>query len=85
MSTGTSSLFQGVVLRLNFPNAVYLSLLEFDSLRKDSQRVMIHWLKKPEAQFKTDLGLSMFGKIAQKQGKWNYRIEITIRFQLQPE
>ena len=77
MSTGTSSFVQGVVLPsetspMQFLN---LSLLEFDSLRKDSQRVTDSLAQKARDEFKTDLGLSMFGKIAQKQGEGDYRIE----------
>ena len=77
MSTGTSSFVQGVVLPsetspMQFLN---LSLLEFDSLRKDSQRVTDSLAQKARDEFKTDLALSMFGKIAQKQGEMDYRIE----------
>ena len=75
--TGSRSFLQGVVLPsetspMQFLN---LSLLEFDSLRKDSQRVTDSLAQKARDEFKTDLGLSMFGKIAQKQGEGDYRIE----------
>jgi len=52
-----------------------LSLSEFDSLKKNSQRITDSLAQKARDEFKTDLGLSMFGKIAQKQGEGDYRIE----------
>ena len=76
-STGTRSFVQGVVLPSETSQRQFLnlSLPEFDSLRKDSQRVTDALAQKARDEFKTDLGLSMFGKIAKKQGEGDYHIE----------
>ena len=76
-STGTSSFVQGVVLPSETSQRQFLNLsvLEFDSLKKDSQRVAGSLAQKARDGFKTDLGLSMFGKITQKQGEGDYRVE----------
>ena len=76
-STGTGSFVQGVVLPSETSQRQFLnlSLSEFDSLKKDSQRITDSLAQKARDEFKTDLGLSMFGKIAQKQGEGDYRIE----------
>ena len=75
--TGTRSFVQGIVLASEASPRQFLnlSLLEFDSLKRDSQRVTDSLAKKAREEFKTDLGLSMFGKIAQKQGEGDYRVE----------
>lgn len=59
-----------------------LSIMEFDSLRKDSKRFTDSLAQKARDKFKTDLGLAMFGKIMEKQvvatrnrGEGEYRIE----------
>jgi len=76
-STSTSSFVQGVVLpsETSLRQFLKLSLLEFDSLRKGSQGVADALAQKVRDEFKTDLGLSMFGKIAQNQGGGDYRVE----------
>ena len=76
-STGTNSFVQGVILASETSPRQFLSLspLEFDSLRKDSQRFTDSLAQKVRDEFKTDLGLSMFGKIAEKQGEGDYRLE----------
>jgi nicotinamide-nucleotide amidase len=76
-STGTGSFIQGVVLPSEVSQMQFLdlSLLGFDSLRKDSQRIADSLAQKSRDEFKTDLCLSMFGKIVQKQGEGDYRIE----------
>ncbi len=76
-STGTSSFVQGVVLSSENSQKQFfnLSVLGFDSLRKDSQRVADSLAQKAREGFKADLGLSVFGKITQKQGEGDYRIE----------
>ncbi len=76
-STGTNSFIQGVVLPSeNSQNQfLNLSLKEIDSLREDSKRFTDSLAQKARDEFKTDLGLAMFGKIAEKQGEGEYRIE----------
>ena len=76
-STGTNSFVQGVILASETSPRQFLSLspLEFGSLRKDSQRFTDSLAQKVRDEFKTDLSLSMFGKIAEKQGEGDYRIE----------
>jgi nicotinamide-nucleotide amidase len=76
-STGISSFVQGVVLPSETSQRQFLKLSppEFDSLKKDSQRVTDSLAQKARDEFKTDLGLSMFGRIAKKQGEGDYRIE----------
>ena len=76
-STGTNSFVQGVILASETSLMQFLSLspLEFDSLRKDSQRFTDSLAQKVRDEFKTHLGLSLFGKIAEKQGEGDYRIE----------
>ena len=75
--TGTNSFVRGVVLPSETSQRQFLnlSLLEFDSLRRDSQRFTDSLAQKARDEFKTDIGLSMFGKIAEKQGEGDYRIE----------
>jgi len=76
-SADTSSFVQGVVLPSETSQIQFLNLspLKFDSLKKDPQRVTDSIAQKARDEFKTDLALSMFGKIAQKQGEGDYRIE----------
>jgi nicotinamide-nucleotide amidase len=76
-STGTRSFVQGVVLPSETSQRQFLNLplLEFDSLRKDSQRVTDTLAQKARVELRTDLGLSMLGKISQKEGEGDYRIE----------
>ncbi len=76
-STVTKSFFQGVVLPSETSQKQFLNLsvLEFDSLRKDSQKVADSLAQKARDEFETDLGLSMFAKITQKQGEGDYRVE----------
>ena len=75
--TGTNSFVRGVVRpsETSLRQFLNLSLLEFDSLRRDSQRFTDSLAQKARDEFKTDIGLSMFGKIAEKQGEGDYRIE----------
>jgi len=76
-SAGTNLFLQGVVLASEASQNQFLDLsaLEFNSLRKDSQRFTNSLAQKARDEFKTDIGLSMFGKIAEKQGEGDYRIE----------
>jgi len=52
-----------------------LSSGEFNSLQVDSKRFTDSLAEKARNEFRTDLGLAMFGKIAEKQGEGEYRIE----------
>jgi nicotinamide mononucleotide (NMN) deamidase PncC len=52
-----------------------LSNKEFDSLRENSKRFTESLAQKTRNEFKTDFGLAMFGKIVEKQGEGEYRIE----------
>jgi nicotinamide-nucleotide amidase len=83
-STSTSSFIQGVVLPSETSQSQFLNLspMEFDSLKKDSKRFNDSLANKARDKFKTDIGLAMFGKIAEKQivttrnrGEGDYRIE----------
>jgi len=76
-STNTGSFVQGVVLPSETSQMQFLNLplLEFDSLRKDPQRITDSIAQKARDEFKTNLALLMFGEIAQKQGEGDYRIE----------
>jgi nicotinamide-nucleotide amidase len=76
-STGSTSFVQGVVLPTEASQKGFLSLsLEiFNSLKEDSKRFTDSLAQKALNEFKTDLGLAMFGKIAEKQGEGEYRIE----------
>jgi len=76
-STGSTSFVQGVVLPTESSQKGFLSLsLEiFNSLKEDSKRFTDSLAQKALNEFKTDLGLAMFGKIAEKQGEGEYRIE----------
>jgi nicotinamide-nucleotide amidase len=76
-STGSRSFVQGVVLSSETSQGQFLdlSLMEYDSLKKDLKRVSDSLAQKARDEFKTDLGFAMFGKIAEKQGEGEYRIE----------
>ena len=76
-STATNSFVQGVVLPSETSQKQFLNLsvLEFDSLRKNSQKVADSLAQKARGEFKTDLALSIFGKITQNQGEGDYRVE----------
>jgi nicotinamide-nucleotide amidase len=76
-STGSTSFFQGVVLPTEASQKRFLSLSSeiFNSLKEDSKRFTDSLAQKALNEFKTDLGLAMFGKITEKQGEGEYRIE----------
>jgi len=76
-STNSNSFIQGVVLPSETSQSQFLnlSLMEIDSLRADSKRFTDSLAQKARNEFKTDIGLAMFGKIAEKQGKGEYRVE----------
>jgi nicotinamide-nucleotide amidase len=75
--TGSTSFVQGVVLPTEASQKGFLSLSPeiFNSLKEDSKRFTNSLAQKALNEFKTDLGLAMFGKIAEKQGEGEYRIE----------
>jgi nicotinamide-nucleotide amidase len=76
-STNSNSFIQGVVLSSETSQRQYLnlSLKESESLNKDSKWFTDSLAQKARNEFKTDLGLAMFGKIVEKQGEGEYRIE----------
>jgi nicotinamide-nucleotide amidase len=76
-STGSTSFVQGVVIPTEASQKGFLSLSSkiFNSLKEDSKRFTDSLAQKALNEFKTDLGLAMFGKIAEKQGEGEYRIE----------
>jgi nicotinamide-nucleotide amidase len=76
-STVSNSFVQGVVLPSETSQRQFLNLSfkEFNSLGKDSKWFTDSLAQKAQNEFKTDLGLAMFGKIMEKQGKGEYRIE----------
>jgi nicotinamide-nucleotide amidase len=76
-STNSNSFNQAVVLPSETSQRQFLnlSLEEFNSLKEDSRRQTDLLAQKARHEFKTDLGLAMFGKIAEKQGEGEYRIE----------
>jgi nicotinamide-nucleotide amidase len=76
-STGSRSFVQGVVLSSETSQSQFLnlSLMEFDSIKKDSKALTDLLAQKARDEFKTDLGLAIFGKIVEKQGEGEYRIE----------
>lgn len=76
-STNSNSFNQAVVLPSETSQRQFLdlSLEEFNSLKEDSRRLTDLLAQKARHEFKTDLGLTMFGKIAEKQGEEEYRIE----------
>jgi nicotinamide-nucleotide amidase len=75
----TDSLFfvQGAVLPSETSQRMFLHLplKEFNSLKEDSKKFTNSLAQKARNEFKTDLGLSMVGKILEKQGDGEYRIE----------
>ena len=76
-SAGSNSFVQGSVLPSESSQRQFLNLSseEFNSLRQDSKRLADSLAQKTRNEFKTDLGLALFGRIAEKQGEGEYRIE----------
>jgi nicotinamide-nucleotide amidase len=76
-STGSASFIQGVVLPSEISKRQFLDLSskEFDPLREDSKRFTHSLVQKTRDKSKTDIGLATFGKISEKQGEGEYRIE----------
>jgi nicotinamide-nucleotide amidase len=76
-STNSNSFIQGIVLPSETSQRQFLNLPseEFNSLKEDSKRFADSLAQKARNEFKTDLGLAMFGKIMEKQREEEYRIE----------
>jgi nicotinamide-nucleotide amidase len=76
-STDSNSFIRGTVLPSENSQRAFLGLssVEFNSLKEDSRRLTDSFVKQSRNEFKTDLGLAIFGKIAEKQGEGEYRIE----------
>jgi len=76
-STNSDSFIQGIVLPSETSQKQFLnlSLKEFNSLKEDSKRFADSLAQKARAEFNTDFGFAMFGKIIKKQGEEEYRIE----------
>ena len=76
-STNSKSFIQGVVLPSGTSQKQFLnlSLKEFNSLKEDSKGFTDLMAQKSRSKFKTDFGLAILGKIAEKQGEGEYRIE----------
>jgi len=76
-STDSSSFIQGTVLPSENSQRAFLALPseEFNSLKEDSKRFTDLLAQKSRNEFKTDLGLAMFGKIVERQTEGEYRIE----------
>jgi nicotinamide-nucleotide amidase len=76
-STGTTSFFQGVVLPTEDSQRHFLNLSfeQFNSLQKDSKRFNDSLAMRALTEFKTGLGIAVSGKISEKQGKEEYRME----------
>jgi len=75
--TDSNSFIQGTALPSEKSQRAFLELSseEYNSLKEDSKRFTDLLAQKSRNEFKTDLGLAMFGKIAEKQGEGEYRIE----------
>ena len=76
-STGSNSFAQGAVLPMEASQREFLNLSseEFESLKKDLKRFTDSLAQKARNEYKTDLGLALFGKMSEKQGEGEYRIE----------
>ena len=76
-STNSNSFIQGVVLPSEISQRQFLnlSLEEFNSIKEDPRRLTGSLAQRARNEFEADLGLAMFGKIAEKQGEGEYRIE----------
>jgi nicotinamide-nucleotide amidase len=77
--TGTGSQFfiQGVVIPTESSQKQFLnlSLKESESLEKDSKWFTDLLAQKARDEFRTDIGLAMSGKITERQGEGEYKLE----------
>jgi nicotinamide-nucleotide amidase len=76
-STNSPSFIQGVLLPFDSTQIRFLNTTveEFNSLSKEPKRLTDLLAEKARDEFKTDLGLAMFGKISEEQGRGEYKIE----------
>ncbi len=76
-STHSPSFVQGVILPSGASQGQFLNLSsqQLDSLREDPKRFTDLLAQRAQREFKTDIGLAMFGKIVDQQGEEEYRIE----------
>jgi nicotinamide-nucleotide amidase len=76
-STDSSSFIQGTALPSENSQRAFLGLSseEFESLKEDSKRFADLLAQKSRNEAKSDLGLAMLGKIAERQREGEYRIE----------
>jgi nicotinamide-nucleotide amidase len=76
-STGSPFFVQGRVLLFEGSQRQFLNLSkeEFDSFDNDPKSLTDTFARKAREEFRTDLGLAMFGKILEEQVKGVYRIE----------
>lgn len=76
-STNSPSFSQSMLLPFESSQIRFLNMKEeeFNALSKEPKRLTDLLAAKAREEFKTDLGLAMFGKIVEEQGKGEYRIE----------
>jgi nicotinamide-nucleotide amidase len=76
-STCSPSFVQGVIApsETSQRELLNLPLEDFNSLKKESKKFTDLIASKARDEFKTNIGLAMFGRIAEKQGESEYRIE----------
>jgi len=75
--TNSPAFSQGEVLPFDSSQIRFLNMTEehFNALSKEPKKLTDLLATKTRNEFKTDLGLAMFGKISEEQGKGNYKIE----------
>jgi nicotinamide-nucleotide amidase len=75
--TGSHSFVQGVVLPSEASQRKFLNLPseEFNSLKQDPKKLADALAEKTRNEFKTDLGLALSGRLEEKQGEGEYRME----------
>jgi nicotinamide-nucleotide amidase len=76
-STGSRVFVQGTVLASEASQKAFLSLSpeEFDSLRGNPRRFARALADRSRNGLKTDIGLTMFARVAEEQKKGEYRVE----------
>jgi nicotinamide-nucleotide amidase len=77
-ATGSSSFVQGFVLPTDLSQRGFLHLEAdaFDSIRKDPQRFAELMAKQARDEAGTDIGLGLFGRAVEEQGRGEYGMEI---------
>lgn len=76
-STHSPSFVRGVIIPSEISQGQFLNLSvpQLNSLRDDSKRFTELLARKAQSEFKTDIGLAMFGKIVDQQSKEEVRME----------